>query len=47
MKIQKIMEEIEKDYNEGHSGGSMGFTMRAINTIAKHGYKHFRDSYSC
>lgn len=45
IEINNIMVEIDNEYKEGHSGYTMGFTMRTINTIAKHGYQNLRNKY--
>lgn len=35
--IMNLMNEINKNYKGGHSGFSMGFTMRKMQSIAKYG----------
>ena len=39
-----IMDEIERSY-QGHSGCSMGCTMRVIQMIAEQGYRRYRKKY--
>ena len=36
-----LMSKIEESYQNGHSGGSMGFTMRTMYKIAQWGYAKY------
>ena len=42
--IEEITNAINEDYN-GHSGASMGYTMRRIEYIAKNGFESFKEEY--
>ncbi len=44
--IWKITEAMEKHGYTGHSGFSFGFTMRAMEFLAKHGRNNFLAQYS-
>ena len=43
--IQRIYNQIEILGYTGHSGGSFGSIMRAMEYIGKHGLKQFEDEY--
>ena len=42
--INELMNQINTDYDSGHSGCSMGCTMRTMDLIAKNGFDSFRAS---
>ena len=42
--IQKLMNSVNENYN-GHSGASLGTTMRHLEYIAKHGYTKYRELF--
>uniref|UniRef100_A0A6C0HUU4 Uncharacterized protein n=1 Tax=viral metagenome TaxID=1070528 RepID=A0A6C0HUU4_9ZZZZ len=42
--INELMNQINTDYELGHSGCSMGCTMRTMDLIAKNGFDSFRES---
>lgn len=39
--MNNIMDEVNKDYNDGHSGCSMGYTMRCLQIIAYYGLDRY------
>ena len=41
----EITSAIDNNYNGGHSGMSMGYTMRRIQYIAKNGFEKFKEDY--
>ena len=43
--LNKIMDEIDENYRGGHSGFSIGITMRTMQYIAKNGLEKFRKDY--
>jgi hypothetical protein len=44
--LERLNEVMFKDpVNNGHSGGSYGYTMRCMQSIAKNGYKAFQEAY--
>lgn len=43
--VGKIYAKIEELGYTGHSGGSFGCTMRAMQSIAQNGYDKFREEY--
>lgn len=43
--IKLLMNQIDTETSSGHSGSSMGFTMRNIHFIAKYGYHEFRNEW--
>jgi len=42
--INELMDQINSEYQSGHSGCSMALTMRAMDFIAKNGFDSFRES---
>ena len=42
--LHRIMDEIVKLGYDGHSGGSFGYTMRAMQFIAKYGLDEYQQS---
>lgn len=43
--IQLLMNQIDTETKMGHSGSSMGFTMRNIHFIARYGYHEFQNEW--
>ena len=43
--LHEILEAVSSDYNDNHSGSSMGYTMRYIQYIAKNGFENFKRYY--
>jgi hypothetical protein len=43
--IQRLCNKANDYYNGGHSGASMGVTMRNIEYIAKNGFQNFRNTW--
>ena len=41
--IVDIMTKINNEYGDGHSGSSIGFTMRHMEYIAKNGFSRYRE----
>jgi hypothetical protein len=46
LELHEILEAVSSDYNDNHSGSSMGYTMRNIQYIAKNGFENFKRYYS-
>jgi hypothetical protein len=44
-RITEITDRINKEYSDGHSGLSMAYTMRAMESIAKNGFDKYKADY--
>ena len=44
--VISLMNMVSKEYEGGHSGSSMGCTMRQLEYIAKHGFTNFQREWS-
>lgn len=43
--VCRLMSTVSKYYEGGHSGASMGYTMRQLEFIAKHGFASFKEQW--
>jgi hypothetical protein len=43
--VSRLMDAVAAAYSSGHSGSSMGFTMRQLEYIANNGFSNYKNRY--